>query len=81
MRTSFYDLIYAGLVLLVIGLTVFSGLEYTSFNGQNAAGLKVSLSVMEIVIPTLLVLLSIPTYYLFKRQLRKHAVSQHRHSK
>jgi hypothetical protein len=78
MRTSFYDLTYACLVLLVVGMTVFSGLEYSSFKGQNGSGLKVSLSVMEIVMPTILVLLSIPTYYLFKRQLRKHAVTQQR---
>jgi len=71
MRTSFYDWVYAGLVLVVFGMTLFSGLEYKS---ENGAGFYVSLSVIEIVIPSILILLSVPTYYLFKRQLRKRAM-------
>ena len=74
MRTSFYDWVYAGLVLVVFGMTLVSGLEYKNFNGENGSGFYVSLSVIEIVIPSILILLSVPTYYLFKRQLRKRAM-------
>ena len=74
MRTSFYDWAYAGLVLVVFGMTLFSGLEYKNFKDENEAGFYVSLSVIEIVIPSILILLSVPTYYLFKRQLRKRAM-------
>ncbi|HKZ37016.1 MAG TPA: hypothetical protein VJ184_05170 [Chryseolinea sp.] len=74
MRTSFYDWVYAGLVLVVFGMTLISGLEYKNFKGENGAGLYVSLSVIEIVIPSILILLSVPTYYLFKRQLRKRTM-------
>ncbi len=78
MRTSFYDWVYAGLVLVVFGMTLVSGLEYKNFKGENGTGFHVSLSVIEIVIPSILILLSVPTYYLFKKQLRKRAVAPHR---
>jgi len=74
MRTSFYDWVYAGLVLVVFGMTLVSGLEYKNFKGESGSGLQVSLSVIEIAIPSILILLSVPTYYLFKRQLRKRAM-------
>jgi hypothetical protein len=74
MRTSSYDWVYAGLVLIVFGMTVVSGLEYKNFKGENGGGFYVSLSVIEIVIPSILIFFSVPTYFLFKRQLRKRTM-------
>ena len=78
MRTSFYDWVYAGLVLVVFGMTLVSGLEYRNFKGENGSGFWISLSVIEIVVPSILILFSVPTYYLFKRQLRKRAMAPHK---